>query len=387
MRRKESKKEGEKKKGKEEENEKGSNDRKGVESEGVNESVFLFLNRVGIRDVEDYVFIILLILVVSFLIGVLSGLKQLPGPLYGGDVYFHFASIKHLENGGSIFKSAQYLGEWQHYSWLLYILVFWFSKLFHLTTQKADVLFPAIIVGLSMIVKYVLGVFAFKNKTIALLFSISDFTTSFVSHPTVLATYVFFPIIPLMFYLLKEGSKNKPKYLFIAGLLYGFSGLTHVAVFLSLNIFLLLMFVSEVIDVVKSKKGKSGKVFNKEVINSIKNDMKKYIIVLLIGIPIAMLYWAPLIVYYHGKTLNPWQEYVSYGLERNLEFVINALKGLFFNFSNFYNTITTLLFYLGLLSIVSFKSDRNRMLLLLFLTGFIGITHPYITKPLLKTSF
>ena len=75
------------------------------------------------------------------------------------------------------------------------------------------------------------------------------------------------------------------------------------------------------------------------------------------------------------------------GTQGKSTFIIKSLVGTFFSFSSFYQVILTLLVFLGILSLFAFRSDRNVLLMLLFATGFLGIIHPYITEPLIHTSF
>ncbi|MGF3555149.1 MAG: hypothetical protein ACQXXF_07805, partial [Thermoplasmatota archaeon] len=115
--------------------------------------------------------------------------------------------------------------------------------------------------------------------------------------------------------------------------------------------------------------------------------VKKYFFILLIGVAIALLYYGPLIIYYHGKTLNPWQEYAYYGSQGKIIVIMQTLKSTFFNFQNLYQGVITILSLLGVLSLFAFKSERNLLIKLFFITGFLGIIHPFITETLIKTSF
>ena len=346
---------------------------------------------------QDYALIILLIVILIYEFKILNQLKQLPGPIYGGDVYYHFGSTLHIYNGGSVFKSPHYLNEWQHYPWLLYILIILFSKIFFINILKAAILFPLVTVSLSIILSYLLGKFLFKEKTIALLFAIAYAIGIPVSVPTSFYVYVLILLQPLSFYLIINNDlKNRNDFLkiLLVGIFLGISGLGHVAAFLSMSLFLALVFFYEIIKNIKieqkrkieEKKSKKGNAL-KYLLKIIFKTTKKYILILLIGIPIALLYWGPLIVYYHGKTLNPWQTYVSYGSQGKIFVILNTLKNTVFNFQNFYQIIITFLFIFGILSLFAFKSERNILIELFFLTGFLGLVHPYITEPIIKTSF
>ncbi|MGF3555150.1 MAG: hypothetical protein ACQXXF_07810, partial [Thermoplasmatota archaeon] len=188
-------------------------------------------------DWQDYALILLLLIVIIYEFQILKDLKQLPGPLYGGDVYYHFGNVLHIYNGGSVFKSSHYLNEWQHYPWMLYVLIFLFSKIFFISILKATIMFPLVIVALSMMLSYILGKFLFKDKTFALLFAISYSSGIPVSVPTLFYSYIVIILQPLSFYLI-IGNQLKTKEDFIkiiiAGFILGISGLSHVAAFLSM---------------------------------------------------------------------------------------------------------------------------------------------------------
>ena len=320
---------------------------------------------------QDWAFLAFLFVSLVYVTAMLSQMKQLPGPLYGGDIYFHFGNVMHLFEGGSIFRSSHYLGEWQHYSWLLYLLIFATAKIFFMTPLRTAILFPIAIFALSLIVNYFLGQIVFKKKEIALLFAIASAAIP-MSTPTSLETAVLLPLSLFVFFLLfkKEFSFRNS---LLAGLIYGVMGLGHVAAFLAINLFLVLMAIAELI------------ANRKEM--PIPEILKKYAIVFAIGIPIAMLYWAPLIFVYHGRTLNPWQEYAFYGLAGKGIFISSALKSAFFNFSSFSAVLITGFIVTGIFSLFFSKSRINWLIMLVFLTGFLGLVHPYITEPLIHTSF
>jgi hypothetical protein len=320
---------------------------------------------------QDLIFLSFLVLSAIYVAFTLSSMKQLPGPLYGGDIYFHFSNVMHLWDGGSIFMSSQYLGEWQYYSWLLYALVWGAAKIFFISPMRAAILFPILIFAISLVVNYFLGQMIFRKKEIALIFAIA---CAFIpmSTPTSFSGAVLIPLMLFTFFLIfrKEFSiKNS----IIAGLIYGVLGIGHTAAFMAINLFLILMLAAELIS---NKK----KMPFKEII-------KKYALMLAVGLPIALLYWGPLIFVYHGKTLNPWQEFAFYGSSGKGIFIFDTLKNAFFNFSGFSAVLISGFLITGIFSLFFSKTERNWLVPIIFLTGFIGLTHPYITEPLIHTSF
>ncbi|MEM3877730.1 MAG: hypothetical protein QXW07_04475 [Candidatus Woesearchaeota archaeon] len=341
-----------------------SEDEKGEESESFNVSLTNFFRQLSW---QDWAFITFLFLSQIYVTSIVARMNWLPGPLYGGDIFFHFGNIMHLYNGGSIFKSSHYLNEWQHYPWLCYLLVWLFIKLFTIDPLRADILFPIIIFSASLIVNYILGEKVFKQKDIALLFTIASASLP-TTTPTSLSSFVLLPLMLLTFFLLFKKEFNAKSSL-IAGIIYGIMGIGHVAAFLSINLLMVLMLAVELI---------SGRTRG--------NILKKYVLAFAVGIPIALLYWAPLIVFYHGKTLNPWQEYAFYGVQGEGKYISETLKNTFIDLSSIPQTIISALVMFTIVWFI-IKRKINWPLLLVFLTGFIGLTHPYITMPLLHTSF
>ncbi|MEM3690288.1 MAG: hypothetical protein QXZ40_00985, partial [Candidatus Micrarchaeia archaeon] len=79
-----------------------SEDEKGEESESFNVSLTNFFRQLSW---QDWAFITFLFLSQIYVTSIVARMNWLPGPLYGGDIFFHFGNIMHLYNGGSIFKS------------------------------------------------------------------------------------------------------------------------------------------------------------------------------------------------------------------------------------------------------------------------------------------
>ena len=55
-----------------------------------------------------------------------------------------------------------------------------------------------------------------------------------------------------------------------------------------------------------------------------REDAKKYFFVGLMGIASAAIFWLPLIIKYHGQTLNNWQQYTSQTIMPSAE-VVSAM--------------------------------------------------------------
>ena len=323
---------------------------------------------------QDRALIIFLFVYCIFQLYLLSSFVQIPGPIYGGDLYNHFGHINHINSGQLPFMSYTFLGEYEHYPWLVHILVVIFSMVTGLSILGATLCFPIIISILAGILAYLCGMKIFGNKTIALILATLWTSSSIVTgtHPSVFSRLVMVPLLVYSFICLNN---NNNKSSIFVGVVYGLSGLTHITLFLGANLLLFLDLLSKLIGLSKLT-----------ILSFLKKYMKHLLIVLVIGLPIAMLFWYPLIFVYGGETLNPFHEFTSGGVDAlSIAKVPSFVSKTFFNLSNFKSIIFSVLSVFGL--VVAFCNRKKYLLpILLYLVGFFGYFHPLITKPLLGIS-
>ena len=84
-----------------------------------------------------YLFLLFLTLGLIWIYFILSPLKSLPSPIFGGDYYNHLGILNHLYAGGSFFESAQLSGEIPWVPRFHHLIVFVFGKLFNLDPLTA----------------------------------------------------------------------------------------------------------------------------------------------------------------------------------------------------------------------------------------------------------
>jgi hypothetical protein len=321
------------------------------------------------RSWQDYVFLgaLLLFLIIELL--QLSPSIHLAGPIYGGDAYYHFGHIQHIDNGDSIFMSSHLLGEYEHYPWLTHLLIFFFSKLTGLSLLNAALYFPLISTILAGLITYLCGIKIFKNKNIGLILSVLWMSTG-ISNPTP-SSFAYFVMVPFAIYGL-SCLKEKKSYIW-AGIVYGICGIQHITLFLGANLFLFIDLISQFIQ----KRITLSDFFKKY--------LKYFILIFIIGLPIAMLFWYPVLFVYQGETLNPWQEYTGDGAEIGMGDIFTFISSSFFDFSSIKSIMFSILSILGLVLVLINK--KYLLPLEVYLIGFIGFIHPLITKPLLGMSF
>ncbi|MDP2749609.1 MAG: hypothetical protein Q8O89_02130 [Nanoarchaeota archaeon] len=329
---------------------------------------------------EDYLLLLLIIIVLLIQLSIVTKLKQLPGPIYGGDIYHHKGMAQHIYNGGLPWKDPYYLEGYAFYGWLLHLLTASFAFILGIGILKASIYFPLVELLLGIILTYLLGIKVFKDKLFAFLFSAAwaSFFITLDLNVSGFATVVMMPALALFITYAKTTKQR-----IFAGVIYGLCGITHASLFIGLNFYIFaLIFYRIITENIENKEGKT--VIKKEFKKSIINQIRWVSLILLIGIPIAMLYWGPIIFVYHGKTLNPLQEYSGSGVA-NFSLYQSTIPA-FFNFSKGINIIFSILVILGIYYLIK-NPGKAKIPLLFFIAGFIGIIHPLITKPLFNTSF
>ncbi len=321
---------------------------------------------------QDYCCGIALLFFTIYYYLLFSAFTQLPSEFYGGDHYAHYGSALRIYDTYNPFISSHYLGELQHYPWLVPFLIALFAKITGLEMFRAAILFPVLIIFFTLCITYIFGKYYFQNKTFALILALTwavQLVPNF--HPSEFAKQVMMPLIAFFILLLYDDTALTRKRQIIAGLIYGIAGLQHmVTFFLTTVLFFTILFLKWV-------QQKQAGVGFKEL-------SKKYILVLFLGWLFAGLFWVPLLVKYHGKTVNEWQAYTAESLYPSAKAVTGYFLGIFEPYQNsILFTASMFLFLLALYFGIK-KTDKKIFApLLLFLAALVGIIHPYITLPLL----
>ncbi|MFC1690549.1 hypothetical protein ACFL0W_00075 [Nanoarchaeota archaeon] len=343
------------------------------------------IKKIGI---QEWVLIAIILILCFMQFSTLTKLKQMPGPVYGGDVYYHFGHVNHIVESGSIFQSSHFIEEYEHYPWLSHLTaasISWISGASAL--RAAAVYYPVFLTALTLIILYFLCLKTYKNKNLAVVFSVL-WAVQLIPNvaPSIAAKYTVIPLFVLGIYFANQNIKSRV----FAGVIFGLTGIQHITVFLGACLFIFLMFLKNILsEHINFSEGKLRIKNTKNILLTIKKEIIFFLPIIIIGILIAMLFWWPLMFVYQGKTLNPWQEYTGIGVE-------SATIGAAFNrviklFTNFNSLIAGVLSVLALVGLVTGFKIKNKALKeipwLLLVTGFIGLVHPIITVPLIGTSF
>ena len=229
---------------------------------------FLFLFPIGL----------VIILVLKF--------KSIPGPPYGGDLYFHTGIAQAIMFGNPPFRDPTNVGEYAFYPWLYHLVVALLGKMLGIFFVVTKVV-PILILALSMLVLYKIARENFSCE-VAMVAILIPLALKFPeAHPRTMLSMV---MIPLFYFSLFRFSRDRNiKSAILLGISWGLAGLTHV-----LGTF-----------------GAGAILLTKTAMDKIKRIKIKYnVVAIIIGVAVLLLFWGSLLFVYHAKTPNPYQELV-----------------------------------------------------------------------------
>ncbi|UCD03893.1 MAG: hypothetical protein JSW73_05130 [Candidatus Woesearchaeota archaeon] len=320
---------------------------------------------------HDFLLIAIILLLILLQVNLVSNLKQLPSPLYGGDLYHQLGAINHVKYGGNPLVNFHNDDPIPNYFPLYTGIVGGAARIFNLESMQAMFLFSYIFTILSVIIFYFLGIILFKNKNVALLlpliyYSILTYKLRLVIKYSYFAALVMLPLffMFLILTLLKSSENNKTKYVYaaITSILYGLCSLSHGVMFPTLTILMVLIFIYLFFynylheTKFKIKKWKED----------LKENLSTFLLLAIPGFLISQLYWYHII---KGVIFNPRSE-ASILLNMNANLEYSALNNIFetiFNFSNMGAAFVTLLFLLSIVILFSLKKYKEVLKTLRFL--------------------
>jgi len=318
----------------------------------------------------DYIFIALALVLLYLNFSLLSELKQVPSPPYGGDFYNGLGGVLHIIDGGSVFDSAQMVGETPWVPWAYHLSVALFSIITGLEPWAALVYFSLVIQILAMPLIYFLLQKITNDKYLSLfgpvlfvspfpLFKYSDF-----------ATWLIVPAFVYSLYLLME--KATLRRAIFSGIMLGLMGLSNTQAFFVGFILFGLFLIVFLLPKLREK-------LDFETI-------KPYAVVLVLGTLISILFWFWPIFVYHGETLNPVQDITSPDMHDSgylWKSISDSLNSFLFPYKFGLSVVFTLLNLIGLgVVLKNLKEDKNKFILVLVIALLIGIFHPLLTVPL-----
>jgi hypothetical protein len=350
-----------------------------------------------------------IILVFTFIYANLFlSLKQIPGPMYGGDYYTHYGIINHIYNGNPPWTCPQNQNEYAFYPWLLHFLVAVIGKITGNLLASYILYFPVLVVISSGVIVYLLGREIFQNKVLPLLFCFGWMGTRlFVDYiPANFTPTITTPLLLLTtLKALKTGSR---KWIIAGGVSFGLFIMSHIAtlppgtlllvfawIYYSLagNVKLYLNF-----DTMRFMLKTDRLKLKKEVMRT----SRIIIPIAVIGFLIGLLYWGPVFFIYMFSVKNAWAEYTMPDYETYGQTIIKeTILGYLFNIdpliqmpnpgtlpASLIAFLISLLTLTGLIGVIKDRKEIGSSFLgLAFATGLFGYFHYLITLPILHTNY
>jgi hypothetical protein len=336
----------------------------------------------------DLIFI--LILIIFFLtlnIINISGMKQLPSPIYGGDFYYQLGCINHIRYGGEAFDNCNLISDTSAYMPLFGIIEAGFANFFGFEdTIKSILFFSNILIILSILISYTLFKLILKKSIFAFLGTFLFSPIRPIIKYTTFGTYLMAPLFIIAFFLFYK--KQNIKRAIFLGITIGLMSITHSVLFPAAYFTIAALFIFLIFDKkINLKKDK------KIIFSNIKKTLPLFLIIAVIAIPITLLYWSGPIFKHQMQTSPHYLEWNGPGdmskTSLQLKMANNILKGTFFTFSSILKIFTSALAIFGILFFILIKNrDENTQFIIFLLIILTILTFSYfITMPLFKTHF
>jgi len=297
-----------------------------------------------------------------------SKFQHLPGPIYGGDLYSHYGYTQNFINNG-LWSDPYYVGETIYYPWLGHVFIIIFKFLTGMSLMKAMIYFPLIIIILSYLSYYFLGIEIFGKKGYANIFAVLNQVYWGIpdAHPNLFGQLITIPLVLL--FLLRYEKEYKTRDMVFLGISLGLVGLAHIAKFIGIIIMLCIFAL--------------WKLYKQRNFVQI---LKRYIPVAFIGFLVASPFYLPLVFTYHGVTKNPVFQYnippiENLGIGWMSKILVNNTFG---DFKTIFHIAAGVLTILGFIIFFLKRKEWSKQIVLVwFVGGFLAPLHHYITNPLL----
>ncbi len=334
----------------------------------------------------DVALIVVILLYFSWQSDLISGFKQLPSPLYGGDYYYQMGAVNNVKYGGSALGGSNLNEGGPGYFVLYAYIVGNLARMFGLDAMSAMFYFSEVVLVLSLLISYLFVYCLFRRKEVALIGALLyvQITRFPVIKYTDFAQILVFPVfLYALLYFFRERTIRSAALL---GAAFGIFSLSHgvallVAGSAGMMVFAYLFFIQHL------KKGEHGMMLDYA---SIRKDLYRNAtlaaVVFGVGLSIAMLYWYGPVFKNHLKVENTLHmssgtDFWNPAVQAN--FVGGTLRGLFF--SDWVSALRLL--GIALFLLVKKYTDGMKFAVLMFGTFLLLLYHFLLTIPLLNTHF
>lgn len=325
-------------------------------------------------------FFILLVLLILFSILInyiyIKDFISLPSPIYGGDYYYQLGAVNHVKYGGNTLSSTNTFGELPVYLPLYSFMVGNFARILNINSIDSIYVFSYLITIFSALIIFLLIKKLFKDIFLSFISSLY-FIMFMIGHP--ICKYTSFAsvlMMPLFLYLTYRFLENKSfKNSIILGVVYGLTGLSHPSAFMASSLLMLLVFIYYCL--IKNIEFKTKQIEKQKI----KKDLFRYIIIFLIGISIALLWWFHPIFTFHAQSSHGYPE-LTFSINSQIELLWNYLSNIALNFNTIHNSIFSVFCILGIIGIIFTKTKNIQIEFLKFLiiSTIIIIFHYFITE-------
>ena len=315
---------------------------------------------------NKFLLIAILVNLIMFLFFIVPT-NQVPGPLYGGDLYYSLGHSIHLYDGGAIMDSFHASGEGETYPWFFHMITAYAAKWTGMDIYWANLYaVPLVMCLLLFLIWYGIFQVLFKDKLASVV--LAEFAMFCVGvrsyyYASGFADLIMLPLITLVLLYYFE---NKTLFrIQMCTIVIGIAGLTQIhTLYFAGALFFILMVNS----------------YFKEKITAL--NVSREVSAMIVGLWIAFLYlWVP-VFYYNGEIVNNWQQYAITALTFG-----SFLKMFFWDLAGRF-IVLKIMAFIGIILYIG--SDQKKQFILFPVVlglGLIGLIHPMFTIPLLGTDF
>ena len=302
-----------------------------------------------------------------------SGLKSLPSPIYGGDLWNHLGTMYHIYYGGSVFESAELAGEYPWVPELYHVYNVALAKIIGIDPLVANIYSSVLLVPIAAVAVWSICSRMSKDK-IAISASLITFLTAFpIFKYTQFASVVMAPALFACWYLYLDREDDVRRLALLAAVM-GLCSLSNTQLFVASYI----LFGVVALDKLHSSFRKKGKL-DAEIIGVI----KPLAIIFAVSFAIALIYWYAPIFVYRLHTPNDiqiygWADFSRFDLQ--ISYPLQVLWGFFFNLNDPVWALIDLGMLLGAYVLISRRDEpRYHLAFLILVASLIGVFHHLLT--------
>ena len=335
---------------------------------------------------EEYALILGIFLALIIYAAHIAQYKQIPSPIFGGDLYRDRGFVKNIVAGNPIWSDGFYANEIQYYPYLIFAVEAGFSKITGASVDGTFLYFPLLVILLAGIIWYLLGIRMFRSKKWAALTGLAFLGMTFFYFPKSAGVALFVTVPLFLYFWLKYEQEGSNKDGIYAGVMLGITALTWGGAFAGIALTCALVVSYYFIrDTISSYKDHGIKAIPHTILKFI----KKYYLMIIIAFVISMIFFLPLILKYQLHEYNLVTKWGDAKIDLlGPSWIFTNLKYIFFDTTNITTFLTTIVALAGFIVIaVSKKTKETEFILAVFLSNIIILEHHLITRPLLNWWF